>query len=106
MPRLSVSILSEARLARSSLWSQRVTSALTLRPGAKLAVEFEQRLDGHFLVKAALFGKISDEVRAGFGPAISEEADLAAIGIEDVHDHAHRGGFARAVRPDKPVDRT
>src|ERR1035437_62357 len=74
--------------------------------GAQLPVEFEQRLDGHSLVKAALFGKISDEVRAGFRPAISEEADFAAIGIEDVHDHAHRGGFARAVRPDKPVDRT
>src|SRR5271157_4250811 len=74
--------------------------------GTQLPVEFQQCLDRHFLVKAALFGKVSDKVRAGFRPALSEKADVPAVGIKDVHDHAHRGGFARAVRPDKPVDRT
>src|ERR1019366_458515 len=74
--------------------------------GTQLAVELQQCLDGHLLVKAALFGKISDEVRAGLRPAISEKTDLPAIGMEDVDDHPHRGGFARPVRPDESVDRS
>ena len=34
----------------------------------------------------------------------AQDADLAAIGQEDVHDHPQRGRLARSVRPDEAVD--
>src|SRR5262245_30014059 len=47
-------------------------------PGAKLAVEFEQSLYGHLLVKAAFLGQVADRIGAGLRGAIAEEPDFTA----------------------------
>ncbi len=70
---------------------------------AELAVEFEERADGHAAVEAALLGEVADGAGAGSG-RIAEDVDGAAIGVDDVDDHPHGGGFAGAVGADEAVD--
>jgi hypothetical protein len=50
-------------------------------------------------------GRYPDQ--AGAEPAISlaEHLNAAGIGMEDAHDHPHRGGFAGAVGSDEAMDR-
>ena len=64
---------------------------------AQLAVEFEELADLHFAVEAALLGKVADAVGAAAGELLPKTRILPRVGVEDVHDHAHGGGFARAV---------
>ncbi len=103
MPLLRVSRRRPAQWARSSRSSQALTSAVTRRPPRELAVEFEQGADGHSAVEAALLGEIADGAGAGAG-GLAEDAEGAAVGVDDVDDHPHGGGFAGAVGADEAVD--
>src|ERR1019366_4659904 len=75
-----------------------------LAPAAELPEELQQGADLHLAVEAALLGEVADQVIARAGHLVAEHADLSAIGIEDIDDHADGGGLAAPVGTDEPED--
>src|SRR5947207_1496562 len=59
----------------------------------------------HLAVQAALLGEVADPLRVGSPPArLAEYAHGPAVGLQEVHDHAKRGRFPGAVRPEQTVN--
>src|ERR1019366_4778777 len=75
-----------------------------LAAAAELTEELQQGADLHLAVKAALLGEVADQVIARAGHLVAEHADLSAVGIEDVDDHADGGGLPAAIGTDKAED--
>jgi len=66
---------------------------------------FEKFADAHFSVEASFFGEVADAVFVVEGVA-AEDGDRSRIGIDDRHDHADGGAFARAVGAEEATERT
>src|SRR5579875_3077198 len=73
-------------------------------PAAQLAVKFEQRVYFHLAIHAALLRQVADRAGTRARWSFAEHPHRSAIRMQDVGDHSHRGGFARAVRTDETVD--
>src|SRR5205823_707512 len=72
---------------------------------AQLPIKLEQLADLHLAVETALFRKVTDLSRPIPVKSFAKDADRAPVGIENIHDHAPRGGLARAVRPNESIHR-
>src|ERR1017187_9907156 len=71
---------------------------------AEFAEELQQGADLHLAVESALLGEVSDQVIARGGHLVAQHADLPAVGIEDVDDHADRKRLPAAIGTDKTED--
>src|SRR5206468_304031 len=70
-------------------------------PAAQLAEKLEQRPDCHLAVQPALLRKISHQPGARRRHRLAKNAHMSAIRVEDVDDHADRGGFTAAIGPNE-----
>ncbi len=61
-------------------------------------------LDADILVQPALFGQIADAAFGLLRQRSAKDGDRAAVGPEQVQDHADRGGLARAVWSEQSKD--
>src|SRR6266513_2527239 len=70
-----------------------------------LAKKHEHVEHPHLALQAALLRQVADPLRVGSPAArLPEYAHGAAVGLQDVHDHADRRRFPGAVRPEQAVD--
>src|SRR5882724_6532903 len=70
-----------------------------------LAEEDEHVEHAHLAVQSALLREIADPLRVGAAaPRVPEYPHGAAVGRQNVHDHAYGGRLPGAVRPEQAVD--
>src|SRR6266403_3130762 len=70
-----------------------------------LAQEDEHVEHPHLAVQAALLREIADPLRVDAAAAgLPEHPHGAAVGLQNVHDHADRRRFPGAIRPEQAVD--
>ncbi len=105
MPLLSVSTRCVGAVGQAQTLQPAVHFRRDLASAPQLAVELQQRRHLHAAVQAALLRQVADLVRPAGAQLLSEDANAAAVGIEDIHDHPHGGGLARAVGADEAVNR-
>ena len=80
---------------------------LAIAAALEFGVEAQQLAHEHLAVQAALFGQVADAIgsSAAAGGILAQNLDAAAVGVQDAHNHAQRGGLARSVGPDESVNR-
>jgi hypothetical protein len=82
----------------------RLAPRVRAREPLQLAEVGERVHDRHLLVQAALLGQVRHARAVRPGDRLAAEGDRAAIGADDVGDHADERGLAGAVGPEQGED--
>ena len=80
---------------REALQRGRLVDALDRREEEELVDDL------HLPVEAALLGQVADALLELLAHRLAEDADLALVGLRDVHDHPDRRRLAGAVRAEE-----